>query len=596
VASFTLNTYSVTPSAGANGTISPSTVQTIAHGATATFTVTPNAGYVASVGGSCGGTLTGNLYTTNTVTAACTVSAVFNAAALTPQTITFSLPATLATNSSPLTASASASSGLAVLFTSLTPAICTTSGINGATISVTGVVGLCTIRASQAGNASYAAAADVDRSIAVSASSSVAAPPHLACTTPVTGTISCRYDALASGGTPVVSVRLLCTATSGSSFQGAATGSAINGPIRLTGLPAGIYLCTATAQADGASSDASNASRVALKGKPLSMRNEFDADGSGFAEIYLRGSLPAPAGSDAATTTASMIGRYDASESRFVFAATADLGASWNLLGAGDLTGSNTSGLVSRDDNANVRFDPGLPPANGIVLRKALPDWTVEAVVDLDGDGKADILWRYIKPGTDDSGVVFAWYMGDGKPYDPAASAGDSATIAVNEIKRRGGAPLSWELIGAIDIDGDGRADLIWQSPANDLRALIGTAGRNWTNQLIGQVPAGYSVVRLGDVDGDGRGDMLFRDAAGHVKLWLMNGVAIQRAIDLPDIGAAWTFYAAGDFNGDGTMDIVWKKPDGTLVLWLIRADAVDQPAVVDAAGVAPTGLVVVEP
>jgi hypothetical protein len=79
-ASFTLNSYSVTPSvSGGNGTISPSTVQTVGFGGTASFTITPNAGYhiVTPVGGTCGGTLVGNSYTTNAVTASCTVVASF---------------------------------------------------------------------------------------------------------------------------------------------------------------------------------------------------------------------------------------------------------------------------------------------------------------------------------------------------------------------------------------------------------------------------------------------------------------------------------------------------------------------------------------
>ena len=78
VASFAQVTYSVTPSAGANGTISPNTAQTVASGGTATFTVTPNTGYTASVGGTCGGTLVGNTYTTNAITANCTVTASFS--------------------------------------------------------------------------------------------------------------------------------------------------------------------------------------------------------------------------------------------------------------------------------------------------------------------------------------------------------------------------------------------------------------------------------------------------------------------------------------------------------------------------------------
>ncbi|MCI5140612.1 MAG: hypothetical protein D3909_02565, partial [Candidatus Electrothrix sp. ATG1] len=58
--------YTVTPSAGSGGTISPDSPQTVAHGATTSFTVTANTGYsISSVDGSCGGTLSGNTYTTN---------------------------------------------------------------------------------------------------------------------------------------------------------------------------------------------------------------------------------------------------------------------------------------------------------------------------------------------------------------------------------------------------------------------------------------------------------------------------------------------------------------------------------------------------
>lgn len=76
-ATFTQVTFIVTPSSGANGSISPSTPQIIAQGATTNFTVVPNAGYIASVGGTCGGSLSGNIYTTNAITSACSVAATF---------------------------------------------------------------------------------------------------------------------------------------------------------------------------------------------------------------------------------------------------------------------------------------------------------------------------------------------------------------------------------------------------------------------------------------------------------------------------------------------------------------------------------------
>lgn len=80
--------YIVTPSTGANGSISPAAAQTVASGTTATFTVTPNNGYRASVGGSCGGNLTGVTYTTNAVTADCSVIASFAPIALVSTTTT----------------------------------------------------------------------------------------------------------------------------------------------------------------------------------------------------------------------------------------------------------------------------------------------------------------------------------------------------------------------------------------------------------------------------------------------------------------------------------------------------------------------------
>jgi hypothetical protein len=76
-------THTITASAGPNGGISPSGARTVTDGATAQFTVTPNAGYTANVGGTCGGTLAGTTYTTNAITADCTVTAGFSAVAVT---------------------------------------------------------------------------------------------------------------------------------------------------------------------------------------------------------------------------------------------------------------------------------------------------------------------------------------------------------------------------------------------------------------------------------------------------------------------------------------------------------------------------------
>ncbi|MFA4975451.1 MAG: hypothetical protein WC577_02090, partial [Candidatus Paceibacterota bacterium] len=74
----TLNTFTVTGTAGAGGTISPAS-RSVSYGSTTTFTVTPNTGYTAGASG-CGGTLSGTTYTTGAITANCAVSATFTQA------------------------------------------------------------------------------------------------------------------------------------------------------------------------------------------------------------------------------------------------------------------------------------------------------------------------------------------------------------------------------------------------------------------------------------------------------------------------------------------------------------------------------------
>ena len=76
--------YTVTPTSGVNGTIAPNSVQIVNPDATPIFTITPNAGFTASVAGTCGGVLAGSTFTTNSVTANCTVTAVFTAIPVAP--------------------------------------------------------------------------------------------------------------------------------------------------------------------------------------------------------------------------------------------------------------------------------------------------------------------------------------------------------------------------------------------------------------------------------------------------------------------------------------------------------------------------------
>lgn len=68
--------FTVTATAGANGSISPASSSVIANG-TATFDITPNTGYMIDSVSGCGGSLSNRTYTTGAITEDCTVTASF---------------------------------------------------------------------------------------------------------------------------------------------------------------------------------------------------------------------------------------------------------------------------------------------------------------------------------------------------------------------------------------------------------------------------------------------------------------------------------------------------------------------------------------
>ncbi len=511
------------------------------------------------------------------------------------QTISFTAtPASLLTTAPAFTVNATGgASGNAVTFSSLTPTICTSTGVNGVTITFTGMaIGNCTIRATQAGNANYLAAVNVDRNIAVGfppPPPPPSTPENLQCSVTGVGAIQCQFNASTStGANPIQSYRLYCLSEAGSNNGVAAAQTTAAADVQtatLDKLAAGRYRCTVAAQGTTSASEVSAASLVAVSDIPLALRNHIDMDGQGFAQILLRGSAAASSteASDkliTKSTVVSQLGRYNIATQQFSFTAIADVGTEKSLLGAGDMAGIERTQLITRNANDEVFAEFAMSQTQ---LRRARAEWSLEAVSDLNGDGKADMVWRYLKPGTNDSGVIFAWYMND------------TPTLNVADVKHRGGAPLSWSLIGATDMDGDGKGDLIWLSPTNDLRSLTSKANRTWVNEQLGQLPSGYSIIKLGDINADSKGDILFKDATGRVKVWLMNGATIALVADLPNVEATTQFYAAGDFDGDGTMDIVWKRADGTLTLWLMNGAVINQPTIINNVGTAPVGGAVVE-
>ena len=162
----------------------------------------------------------------STYAAATPVSQSFtvNSKPLTAQTITFN-PIAAQTVGTPLTLSATSTSGLPVTFASTTTSICTVANTTATFVSA----GTCSIQATQAGNATYAAAIPITQSFTVNPAA-ITAPTSLSYSTnPAVYTV----DIAISGNSP-------------SNSGGAITAYSVS-----PALPAGLTLNTATGEITG---------------------------------------------------------------------------------------------------------------------------------------------------------------------------------------------------------------------------------------------------------------------------------------------------------------------------------------------------------
>jgi hypothetical protein len=83
------------------------------------------------------------------------------------------------------------------------------------------------------------------------------------------------------------------------------------------------------------------------------------------------------------------------------------------------------------------------------------------------------------------------------------------------------------------DLDGDGKADLVWRHTATGYVAgwLMNGVTVKQGPVIAGGVPLSWQIAVLRDVDGDGKADLVWRNTTtGDVAVWLMNGVVIRQA------------------------------------------------------------------
>ncbi|WP_327302169.1 VCBS repeat-containing protein [Streptomyces sp. NBC_01298] len=198
------------------------------------------------------------------------------------------------------------------------------------------------------------------------------------------------------------------------------------------------------------------------------------------------------------------------------------------MTGNGELVGRDTAGVLwhyQRQFSGNGPYAPRTRVGGGWNIYNQLI-----GAGDIYRDGKPDLLAR------DAAGVLWL-YKGSGNPDSPFRT----------RTRVGGGWNAYNQLIGAADITGDGRPDLLARDAAGVLWLYKGNDNPTDPFDARTRVGGGWNIYNqlsiVGDVTGNNRADLVARDAAGVLWLYKGNGKSTALFDARTRVSAGWNTY-----------------------------------------------------
>ncbi|MEU9951779.1 VCBS repeat-containing protein [Streptomyces sp. NPDC047939] len=236
-----------------------------------------------------------------------------------------------------------------------------------------------------------------------------------------------------------------------------------------------------------------------------------------------------------------------------------DATAHKDIIPVGDQTGDGFSDLLTLSPYGSLTFRAGMSGAGTGNAEWTGKGWQIYNKVlspgDLTGDGRSDLLARTPE------GELYLY---------PATGNTSTAPFGARVLVGKGWHTYD-QLIGANDVTGDGIADLYGRTRSGELYFYTGTGsaakpftgadhvGRGWKiyNQVIG----------ADDLNGDGRGDLIGRTVEGDVYVYLSTatGELATRVASGTGLNVASLLAGAGGAPDFGKNDLLGLDTKGTL-------------------------------